>query len=146
MTRTCHKHFGLCGIARNMLRLAKTCSPQFLHTFETSKRFSLSKTWRTNLTSHESLRGLACPRHANQPNSRCGPHHPQHPEGHRTRAGQFSTGAGGWEKNGPAQLEPKWQDQFLITTILSKLVAVTEAVDQEFCVTPFILPPHLNLP
>ena len=52
MTRTCQKHFGLCGIARNMLRLAKTCSPQFLHTFETSKRFSLSKTWRTNLTSH----------------------------------------------------------------------------------------------
>ena len=51
-----------------------------------------------------------------------------------------------YQKNGPAQLEPKWQDQFWITTILSKLIAVTEAVDQEFCVTPFILPPHLNLP
>ena len=52
VTRTCHAHFGLCGIVTNMLRLAKTCSPQFLHTFETSKRFSLSETWRTNLTSH----------------------------------------------------------------------------------------------
>ena len=150
-TRTCRwTTLGLVELRGNMLCFCKDMFPPIPPHFETSKRFSLSETWRTNLTSLESFKRFSL-----SETWRTNLTHGVDPTTPNTRRATALAQAifpqvrgGGRKIFGPAKLEPKWHDHFDQYHFVSSLTVADEAVDRE-CMPrsyPPSLPPHHNPP